>query len=133
MTSSLKGTLRVRVGEHEEVLHEGDSIFYKSSTPHGMIAVDGQDCVFLAMIMASTREGAGHRRPSGRGPLEEVQPEQQLLCDQFVHGGGKGRRLVWSELEFHNEDEFNFAFDIVDGIARQRARTSSRWCMSRTT
>ena len=50
----LKGTMRIRVGEHEEVLHEGDSIFFKSSTPHGQIAVGGQDCVFLAVIMASS-------------------------------------------------------------------------------
>ena len=49
----LKGSMRVRVGDHEETLHEGDSIFYKSSTPHGMIAVGGADCTFLAMIMAS--------------------------------------------------------------------------------
>ena len=49
----LKGAMRIKVGEHEEVLHEGDSIFYKSSTPHGMIAIEGKDCVFLSMIMAS--------------------------------------------------------------------------------
>ena len=49
----LKGAMRIRVGDHEEVLREGDSIFYKSSVPHGMIAIEGQDCVFLAMIMAS--------------------------------------------------------------------------------
>ena len=49
----VKGAMKIRVGDHEEILHEGDSIFYKSSTPHGMIAVEGQECVFLAMIMAS--------------------------------------------------------------------------------
>ena len=49
----IKGAMRIKVGDHEEVLREGDSIFYKSSTPHGMIAIDGHDCVFLSMIMAS--------------------------------------------------------------------------------
>jgi acetyl-CoA synthetase len=39
----IKGSLKIRVGDREEILHEGDSIFYKSSTPHGMIAVDGQE------------------------------------------------------------------------------------------
>ena len=34
----LKGSMKVRVGDHVETLNEGDSIFYKSSTPHGMIA-----------------------------------------------------------------------------------------------
>ena len=111
----VKGTLRVRVGEHEEVLHEGDSIFYKSSTPHGMIAVDGQDCVFLAMIMASSEQ---EQDLSVRTRTLEETPEQQLLCDQFVHGVEKEDGSL-ERLEFHNEDKFNFAFDIVDGIARR--------------
>ena len=33
----IKGAMRIRIGDHEEVLREGDSIFYKSSTPHAMI------------------------------------------------------------------------------------------------
>ena len=111
----VKGTLRVRVGEHEEVLHEGDSIFYKSSTPHGMIAVDGQDCVFLAMIMASSEK---EQDLSVRTRTLEETPEQQLLCDQFVHGVEKEDGSL-ERLEFHNEDKFNFAFDIVDGLARR--------------
>ena len=111
----VKGTLRVRVGEHEEVLHEGDSIFYKSSTPHGMIAVDGQDCVFLAMIMASSEK---EQEFAVRTRTLEEAPEQQLLCDQFVHGVEKEDGSL-ERIEFHNEDKFNFAFDIVDGIARR--------------
>ena len=111
----VKGTLRVRVGEHEEVLHEGDSIFYKSSTPHGMIAVDGADCTFLAMIMASTEEEqAIVVRPRA---VEEVQPEQ-LLCSHFVQPVENEDGSL-KELHFAHEDEFNFAFDIVDGIARR--------------
>ena len=49
----IKGAMRIRIGDHEEILREGDSIFYKSSTPHGMIAIDGKECVFLSMIMVS--------------------------------------------------------------------------------
>ena len=107
--------MRVRVGDHEETLHEGDSIFYKSSTPHGMIAVDGQDCVFLAMIMASSEQ---EQDLSVRTRTLEETPEQQLLCDQFVHGVEKEDGSL-ERIEFHNEDKFNFAFDIVDGIARR--------------
>ena len=111
----LKGSMRVRVGDHEETLHEGDSIFYKSSTPHGMIAVDGQDCVFLAMIMASSEK---EQDLSVRTRALEETPEQQLLCDQFVHGVEKEDGSL-ERLEFRNEDKFNFAFDIVDGLARR--------------
>lgn len=47
----ISGSLLVQVGDNKEVLHEGDSIFYNSSTPHGMIAVDGNDCTFLAVVL----------------------------------------------------------------------------------
>ena len=43
----LKGSMRVRIGDREEILREGDSVFFKSSTPHGMIAIDGADCAFV--------------------------------------------------------------------------------------
>ena len=49
----VSGSMRIKVGDHEETLNVGDSIFYKSSTPHGMIAVGGEKCTFLAMIMAA--------------------------------------------------------------------------------
>ena len=52
----VSGSMRVKIGDHEETLNAGDSIFYKSSTPHGMIAVGGKKCEFLAMIMAGDTE-----------------------------------------------------------------------------
>lgn len=48
----LSGTLRVRIGDHEETLREGDTIYYDSSRPHGMVAVGGAPCRFLAVVMA---------------------------------------------------------------------------------
>lgn len=47
----LQGKLKVQVGEHSVVLNEGDTIYYDSSTPHGMIAVGGQDCLFYAIVL----------------------------------------------------------------------------------
>ena len=46
----LEGKLKVQVGSNIEYLEAGDSIYYNSSTPHGMIAVDGQDCLFMAVV-----------------------------------------------------------------------------------
>ena len=46
-----KGKLKVQVGDQTEVLSEGDSIYYDSSTPHGMIAIEGEDCLFCAVIL----------------------------------------------------------------------------------
>ena len=48
----LSGKLKVQVGDHVEVLGEGDSIYYNSSMPHGMIAVEGKACTFVAVVMS---------------------------------------------------------------------------------
>lgn len=48
----LSGALRVRIGDHEETLREGDTLYYDSSTPHGMVAVGGTPCRFLAVVMS---------------------------------------------------------------------------------
>ncbi len=52
----LKGSLKVQLENHVEVLTEGDSIFYDSGHGHGMIATGGADCVFLAFVMKPGKE-----------------------------------------------------------------------------
>jgi transcriptional regulator with XRE-family HTH domain len=49
----LKGSLKVQIDEHIEVLGEGDSILYNSYSEqgHGMIATGGSDCTFLAFVV----------------------------------------------------------------------------------
>ena len=58
----ISGKLKVQIGNHVEVLGEGDSIYYDSSTPHGMIAVEGEDCVFCAVVLPGedTKEETVH-------------------------------------------------------------------------
>ena len=77
----IKGAMRIKVGDREEILREGDSIFYKSSTPHGMIAIDGSDCVFLAMIMVS--DTTDQRLFIGQSRKSD--PAKKLLCEKFIH------------------------------------------------
>ncbi len=111
----ISGTLMVRVGDHTEILHEGDSIYYKSSTPHGMIAVDGRDCVFLAFILASdeTPEDIVKRRV-----LPDTRVSESLVCHKFVKPV-ENERGELMDISFEKTDEFNFAFDIVDKIAKK--------------
>lgn len=48
----LSGSLKVVFeGGREEVLEAGDCVYYDSSHGHGMIAVGGQDCSFLAVVL----------------------------------------------------------------------------------
>ena len=113
----LSGTMRIRVGEHEEVLHQGDSIFYKSSTPHGMIAIDGEKCVFLSMIMASDKRDSALRLPTQHA-VKELPAEQRLLCNEFVWGA-EGENGAMTGIHYANTDRYNFAFDTVDALARK--------------
>ena len=111
----ISGTLKVKVGNHEEILNEGDSIYYNSSTPHGMIAVDGRDCLFLAMIMASdeTPEKIVHDRA-----VQGTKVSGSLVCEKFITASEDENGSI-TAIDFNNEDTFNFAFDIVDNIGRK--------------
>ena len=111
----LKGTLKVKVGDHEEVLQEGDSIYYNSSTPHGMIAVDGEDCTFLAMIMATTETDAKPGVTEQRAPqlIEDSEVAKDFIEAEEDENG------VLQHLQFKNTERFNFAFDVVDAIGRK--------------
>ena len=47
----LSGKLKFAVGGHIEIMEPGDCIYFDAKTPHGMIAIDGQDCKFLAVLI----------------------------------------------------------------------------------
>ena len=108
----LSGSLLVQVGENKELLHEGDSIYYDSATPHGMIAVDGKDCVFLAVVLPGESkkdeiiiENAGRAHAHTGLLIEEF-----VKCTENDAGG-------LEKIEFRNAERYNFGFDTVDAIA----------------
>ncbi|MCK9253130.1 MAG: cupin domain-containing protein [Clostridiales bacterium] len=51
----LSGALRVHIDGHEEILYAGDSLYYDSGRPHGMVALNGP-CQFLAFVIAPEEE-----------------------------------------------------------------------------
>ncbi len=108
----LSGRLKVQVGNHTEILNEGDSIYYNSSTPHGMIAVDGKDCVFCAVVMS----GDDTKEPVVRRSVISAKKSESLICEKFVETN-EDENGVLKDIKFKNTDTFNFGFDIVDGIA----------------
>ncbi len=108
----ISGSLMVQVGTNKEVLHAGDSIYYNSSTPHGMIAVDGEDCVFCAVVLPGEETSEEVVRQS----VASVRPTTKLLCEKFVKTV-ESENGVLEKIEFQNEDKFNFGFDVVDAIA----------------
>ena len=108
----LKGSMKIRVGDHVETLNEGDSIYYRSSTPHGMIAATPAGVTFLAMVMAG-EDGDSHLG------LETVRPRTDrtpLVVDRFLDVLEDERGCL-QHIRFRDIEKFNFAFDVVDAIA----------------
>ena len=111
----LSGRLKVQVGETVEYLSEGDSIFYNSTLPHGMIAVDGQDCRFLAFVMP----GAGETEDVLKDSLISTRAQKKVLVsDDFVETEEDENGLL-KKISFKNIENFNFGFDVVDAIAKK--------------
>ncbi|MBR4765166.1 MAG: AMP-binding protein [Clostridia bacterium] len=108
----ISGSLLVQVGSNKEVLHEGDSIFYNSATPHGMIAVDGKDCTFLAFVIPGAKETESEISKS----VAQARPATGLIVDKYAkcEEDENGRLLG---IHFENIEKYNFGFDCVDAIA----------------
>ncbi|MBP5686684.1 MAG: AMP-binding protein, partial [Clostridia bacterium] len=117
----VSGNLKVQVGNHTEILNAGDSIYYDSGTPHGMIAVGGTDCIFYAIVL----------NPSGE-PIPDLQPEKILRPVKDAGKKDRGYREYHNfidvkedengtplKIKFKNTERFNFAFDIVDKIGER--------------
>ncbi len=110
----LKGKLKVQVGDNVEYLEEGDSIYYNSSTPHGMIAVGGEDCLFVAVVLP----GENVEETVVSKTIAAHSAGEGLVCDDFISTKVDENGLLQS-IQFKNEDNFNFAFDVVDAIAKK--------------
>ena len=108
----LSGQLKVQVGEHTEILGEGDSILYNSSTPHGMIAVGGRPCVFCAVVISGEKADEMAVRRS----IVQARSSEDYVCKRFLDAA-EDENGVLQSLSFPNADQFNFAFDCVDAIA----------------
>ena len=117
----LQGSMKIQVGDNAEILFPGDSIYYDSSTPHGMIAINGTDCIFCAMIMGEDEEVVWeHGHVVSTLPVREealpAAPAAPNYLSDFIDLGTDSSGIP-IRLDFKNTDRFNFAFDVVDAIA----------------
>ena len=112
----LSGKLKVRIGEHEEVLEEGDSIYYNSSVNHGMIAVGGEDCVFLAVVLNGDDDAVVQGLTQ---PRAQVRRAEKLVSSDFIDTVEDASGML-QQIKFLNADNFNFAYDVVDALGKQK-------------
>ncbi len=109
----MSGRLKFQIGDKVEYLSEGDSIYYNSSTPHGMIAVDGRDCLFVAVVLPGENEDKNVQRDT---LMMAHRPTKKLVSEDFITTVENENGYLQS-IDFHNDDRYNFAFDTVDAIA----------------
>ena len=114
----IEGNLMVQIGEHREVLGPGDSIYFDSDTPHGMIAVNGKDCIFYAIVLNPTGEPipelAQVKSVTEKKPV--VKDTKDRIYKKFIDVT-ENENGTPTSISFKNADRFNFAFDLVDELA----------------
>ena len=114
----ISGSLMVQVGSHKEILRAGDSIYYDSSAPHGMIAVGGQDCEFYAIVLNPTGEPIPELMPAKliEGVAVPERDTKERIYQQFIDVE-ENENGTPTSIKFKNTENFNFAFDLVDALA----------------
>ena len=118
----VKGSLKVQVGNHIDILNEGDSIFYNSIIPHGMIAVSEGGCEFHAVVLNPQDGRVSEEYPEApfieAKALAVKENAKKTVADNFIETT-VDEKGVFNGITFKNEDKFNFAFDCVDEIAKK--------------
>ncbi|MBQ8768448.1 MAG: AMP-binding protein [Oscillospiraceae bacterium] len=115
----IRGTMRIQIGSKTEILHPGDCIYYDSGTPHGMIAVDGEDCAFYAFVLSNSAARDGEAAAAVATPGQSLTPDKKpRVYRKFITPTVVDGKL--EAIAFQNEDKFNFAFDVVDALGRSK-------------
>ncbi len=117
----IEGNLMVQVGNHKEVLGPGDSIYYDSDTPHGMIAVNGKDCVFYAIVLNPTGEPIPElsKAETVEQPKAEKKEDKKSRIYKNYIDVVENENGTPVSIKFKNTEKFNFAFDLVDALAER--------------
>jgi len=116
----ISGQMKIQIGGHSEILNAGDCIYYDSSTPHGMIAVNGKDCTFYAMVLSNSaaREGEAAAIVATPDAKRHAPDKKDRIYRNFIDRVVEDGLL--KAISFKGQEQFNFAFDVVDALAEQQ-------------
>ena len=111
----IRGHMKIRIGENTEILGPGDCIYFNSGTPHGMIAVNGEDCAFYAIVLRNQAARVGEQEAVPLVATKRyVDDSNSRIYQDFIIPTEENG--VLTKIEFKNEEKFNFAFDVVDAL-----------------
>ena len=108
----LRGKLKVQMEGRCEILSEGDSIYFDSNQPHGLVAYECDECEFLAIVI----QGDARSLVRPHTVSTAASDSSERICQQFVTEtvDAEGHLI---DAKFKCPENFNFAYDVVDAIA----------------
>ena len=118
----IRGNMKIQIGGKTEILHSGDCIYYDSSTPHGMIAVGGEDCAFYAIVLSNSAAREGEQAASvatvTKAKSVDTQDSQRIYRNFIIPTEDAEGKIT--AIDFKNVENFNFAFDVIDALGEQK-------------
>ena len=124
----LKGSLKVVLKDKSEVLNEGDTIYFDGRASHALAAVTPEGCKFLSIVMHNNVKDAEEDTFAAvKTNTAPVQDTETLLYQKYM-------TETWDEdgtlkkVDFNVPENFNFAFDVLDHLARKEPdKLAMRW------
>ena len=115
----ITGRMKIQIGDKTEILEPGDCIYYDSGTPHGMVAVGGEDCTFYALVLRNqaAREGEQAAASKEQSKRRDEDNQERIYQDFVIPTEKDG---ILTGISFKNEESFNFAFDVVDALGTRK-------------
>ena len=118
----IRGNMKIQIGSKTEILHSGDCIYYDSSTPHGMIAVGGEDCAFYAIVLSNSAAREGEQAASvatvTKAKSVDTQDAERIYRNFIIPTEDAEGKIT--AIDFKNVDRFNFAFDVIDALGTSK-------------
>ncbi len=115
----IKGAMKIQIDDHIEILYPGDSIYYDSAHPHGILAIGGEDCEFLAVVFKehdAEPETMEERYISAEAGEEEKYKD--LIYKRFATETLDKNGLL-ENIKITPTPNFNFGYDVVDALAEK--------------
>ena len=124
----LEGSLLVVLKDKEEVLNEGDSIYFDGRSSHALTALNGKYCKFLSIVMHTSVEDSEPETFAAKKSKSGVSKENRTLLYQKYMTETWGEDGTLEKVDFNIPENFNFAFDVLDHLAEKNPdKLAMRW------
>ncbi|MBQ7176418.1 MAG: AMP-binding protein [Victivallales bacterium] len=127
----ISGTLKVFLDGKEEILNQGDSIYFDGRDPHAMTAISPEGCKFLSIVMHGKNDDASKpdrfAMEPKKAPDTNKAAQRHLLYQEYMDEEWNEDSTL-KKVSFKVPDNFNFAYDVLKRLADQCPdKIAMRW------